>query len=122
VAAGEYGYHPNYFAALIAHETVDCVQIDVTRVGGITAWLAVAHLAAAHNLQVSGHCAPNLHTHVAAGVANLRHVEYFWDHERIENRYFDGALIPQGGSLTPTDTAGHGMTFKTADAEDLRVA
>jgi L-alanine-DL-glutamate epimerase-like enolase superfamily enzyme len=121
VAAGEYGYHPNYFAALIADDTVDCVQIDVTRVGGITAWLAVAHLAAAHNLQVSGHCAPNLHAHVAATAANLRHVEYFWDHERIENRYFDGALTPRNGSLIPTDAPGHGMTFKAADAEDLRM-
>ncbi|MBV9661639.1 MAG: hypothetical protein JO337_10830 [Acidimicrobiales bacterium] len=122
VTAGEYGYQPSYFATLIAEETVDCVQIDVTRVGGITAWLAVAHLAAAHNLQVSGHCAPNLHAHVAGSVANLRHVEYFWDHERIENRYFDGALTPRGGSLIPSDTPGHGLTFKATDAEERRVA
>ncbi len=121
VAAGEYGYHVGYFAALIADETVDCVQIDVTRVGGITAWLAVAHLAAAHNLQVSGHCAPNLHAQVATTVTNLRHVEYFWDHERIENRYFDGALIPRGGSLVPADAPGHGLTFKAVDADDFRV-
>lgn len=122
VAAGEYGYHPNYFAALIADETVDCIQIDVTRVGGITAWLATAHLAAAHNMQVSGHCAPNLHAHVAATVPNLRHVEYFWDHERIENRYFDGVLTPHHGSLVPTDAIGHGMTFKAVDVEGLRAA
>jgi L-alanine-DL-glutamate epimerase-like enolase superfamily enzyme len=122
VAAGEYGYHPNYFAALIADEAVDCVQIDVTRVGGITAWLAVAHLAAAHNLEVSGHCAPNLHAHVAGSATNLRHVEYFWDHERIEDRYFEGALVPHGGALVPGDAPGHGLAFKTADLEDRRVA
>jgi L-alanine-DL-glutamate epimerase-like enolase superfamily enzyme len=102
VAAGEYGYRPNYFAALIADEAVDCLQTDVTRVGGITAWLAVAHWAAANNLQIAGHCAPNLHAQVATTVSNLCHVEYFWDHERIENRYFDGALTPQDGSLVPT--------------------
>lgn len=27
----------------------------------------------------------------AGAMSNLRHVEYLWDHERIENRYFDGA-------------------------------
>ena len=38
-------------------------------------------------------------------------------HERIENRYFDGALTPRNGSLIPTDVPGHGMTFKVADAD-----
>ncbi len=122
VAAGEYGYHPSYFAALVADDAVDCAQVDVTRVGGITAWLAVAHLAAAHNVNVSGHCAPNLHAHVAGSVANLSHVEYFWDHERIEGRYFDGALVPAGGALAPGGAPGHGLSFKAADAEELRVA
>lgn len=122
VAAGEYGYHPSYFAALIGDEAVDCVQIDVTRVGGITAWLAAAHVAGAHNLEVSGHCAPNLHAQVAATVPNLRHVEYFWDHERIESRYFDGTLTPCQGRLVPSDATGHGLTFKAADAQHLREA
>jgi L-alanine-DL-glutamate epimerase-like enolase superfamily enzyme len=121
VAAGEYGYSPSYFAALIADRTVDCVQIDVTRVGGITDWLAVAHLAAAHNLSVSGHCAPNLHAHVAIAVPNLRHVEYFHDHERIEDRYFEGALRPDQGRLVPDlGSPGHGLVFKAGDAESLR--
>jgi len=70
---------------------------------------------------VSGHCAPNLHAQVATTVTSLRHVEYFWDHERIENLYFDGVLTPRGGSLVPADAPGHGLTFKAADADDLRV-
>jgi hypothetical protein len=51
-------------------------------------------LAAAHNMQVSAHCAPNLHAHVADAAQNLRHVEYFHDHQRIERLPFDGALDP----------------------------
>jgi hypothetical protein len=30
-------------------------------------------------------------------VPNLRHVEYFHDHQRIEQMLFDGALDPAGG-------------------------
>jgi len=121
VAAGEYGYSPQYFVPMLS--AVDCVQADVTRCGGVTGWLAVAHLAAAANLQVSGHCAPNLHASVAVAAANLRHLEYFHDHVRIEDNLFDGTLSPVGGALCPDlHRPGHGMAFKEADAEAYRVA
>jgi L-alanine-DL-glutamate epimerase-like enolase superfamily enzyme len=107
---------------MLAAEAVDCVQADITRCGGVTGWLAVAHLARAHQLQVSGHCAPNLHAHVALGVPNLRHLEYFHDHVRIEERYFDGALSPRGGSLHPDPgVAGHGMSLREAEVDRYRV-
>jgi L-alanine-DL-glutamate epimerase-like enolase superfamily enzyme len=123
VAAGEYGYSPWYFAPMIAAGAVDCVQADVTRCGGITGWMAVAHLAEANNLQVSGHCAPNLHAHVAIAAPNLRHLEYFHDHVRIEEMLFDGTLSPRGGALQPArDAPGNGLTFKEADAEQYRIA
>jgi L-alanine-DL-glutamate epimerase-like enolase superfamily enzyme len=123
VAAGEYGYTPDYFARMVSADSVDCLQADVTRCGGFTAWLAVAHLAGAHQLQISGHCAPNLHAHVSVAVPNLRHLEYFHDHHLIETRYFEGALSPKGGSLRPdTDSPGHGMSFRSSDAAELRVA
>jgi L-alanine-DL-glutamate epimerase-like enolase superfamily enzyme len=121
VAAGEYGYHLAYFAQMVDAGAVDCLQIDVTRCGGYTDWVRGAGLAAGHGLQVSGHCAPNLHAHVAGSVGNLRHLEYFHDHHRIEHMLFDGVLDPSGGELVPrTDTPGHGLTLKAADAERYR--
>jgi L-alanine-DL-glutamate epimerase-like enolase superfamily enzyme len=112
VAAGEYGFSYWYFAPMVAAQAVDCVQADVTRCGGYTGWLAVAALCAANQLDISGHCAPNLHAPVAACAPNLRHLEYFHDHHRIENMLFDGALSPDGGALTPrTDQPGHGLTL-----------
>ncbi len=122
VAAGEYSWSLADSAALIGADAVDCLQLDVTRCGGITEFLRGAALAAAHNLQVSGHCAPNLHAHVATAVPNLRHVEYFHDHQRIERMLFDGTLNPGGGLMTPDpDRPGHGMTVR-ADAERFRRA
>ncbi len=123
VAAGEYGYTVEYFASMIAAAAVDCVQADVTRCGGFTAWSAVAALAAANGLQISGHCAPNLHAHVAVCTPNLRHVEYFHDHTRIEDMLIDGTLLPTGGALVPDrDRAGHGMTLRPSTADRYRVA
>jgi len=123
VAAGEYSWSLADSVALIGAGAVDCLQLDVTRCGGITEFTRGAALAAAHNLQVSGHCAPNLHAHVAAAVPNLRHLEYFHDHQRIEGMLFDGTLDPDGGALHPDPgRPGHGLTLRAADAEPYRRA
>ena len=105
MTAGEYSWTLADSARLLAAEAVDCLQLDVTRCGGITEFLRGAALAAAHNVQVSGHCAPNLHAQVAVAVPNLRHLEYFHDHQRIERMFFDGTLDPEGGVLTRIQTA-----------------
>jgi L-alanine-DL-glutamate epimerase-like enolase superfamily enzyme len=121
VAAGEYSWSLADSARLIEAGAVDCLQLDATRCGGFTEFLRGAALAAAHNLQVSAHCAPNLHAHAGVAVPGLRHVEYFHDHQRIERMLFDGALDPDGGILTPApDRPGLGMSLKEADAEKYR--
>jgi L-alanine-DL-glutamate epimerase-like enolase superfamily enzyme len=121
VTAGEYSWTLADSARLLAAEAVDCLQLDVTRCGGITEFLRGAALAAAHNVQVSGHCAPNLHAQVAVTVPNLRHLEYFHDHQRIERMLFDGTLDPDGGVLTPDPgRPGLGLELRSADAERYR--
>ena len=120
VAAGEYGFDETYFARIMAAEAVDCLQIDVTRCGGYTTWLRAAGIAGAQGVEVSAHCAPNLHAHVGVSVPHMRHIEYFHDHHRIETLLFDGALHPQGGRLVPhLDVTGHGMTLKESVSRAL---
>lgn len=48
IAAGEYSWSLADSAALIKAGAVDCLQVDVTRCGGITGFIAAAELAAAH--------------------------------------------------------------------------
>jgi L-alanine-DL-glutamate epimerase-like enolase superfamily enzyme len=123
VTAGEYGYDLPYFARMVGAQAVDCLQVDVTRCGGVTEFLRAAAVAAASGLQVSAHCAPNLHAHVCAAVPNLRHLEYFHDHVRIEQMFFDGTLDPAGGALRPgTAHVGHGLSLKEANAAPYRTA
>ncbi|HET6626056.1 MAG TPA: enolase C-terminal domain-like protein [Nocardioidaceae bacterium] len=121
VAAGEYGTDVVYFGRMCAARAVDCLQVDATRAGGYTAWFQAASVAAAHGLEVSGHCAPNLHAAAALGTLNLRHLEWFHDHARIESMFFDGALDPAGGTLTPDRSrSGHGLVLdEDAAAEYL---
>jgi L-alanine-DL-glutamate epimerase-like enolase superfamily enzyme len=123
VAAGEYSWSLADSARLIGAGAVDCLQLDVTRCGGITGFLAGSALAAGASLDVSAHCAPNLHAHLGAAVPHLRHIEYFHDHQRIERMLFDGALDPAGGMLRPDPVRpGLGMELRTADAERFRRA
>jgi L-alanine-DL-glutamate epimerase-like enolase superfamily enzyme len=123
VTAGEYGYTLPYFEHMLAAGAVDCLQADVTRCGGITVWLRVAALAQARGLAISGHCAPHAHAHVAAAVPNLRHLEWFHDHVRIERILFDGVLTPDGGNIVAgADGApGLGLTLNTERAQAYRV-
>ncbi|WP_101950176.1 enolase C-terminal domain-like protein [Mycobacterium sp. 3519A] len=122
VAAGEYGYDLAYFGRMCRADAVDCLQADASRCGGVTEWLRVAAVAAAHGLEISAHCAPWLHAAVAACVPNLRHLEWFHDHARIETRFLDGATLPLDGVLRlPSDAAGHGLTLRSADLEPFRL-
>lgn len=122
VAAGEYGYDLAYFERLCAAEAVDVLQVDVSRCGGITEWRRAAAVAAAHGLQVSGHCAPALHAHVAPTVPNLRHVEYFADHVRVDRILFDGVLEPREGALWPDPSVpGTGLSLSADRAAPHRV-
>jgi len=121
VAAGEYGYDLDYFRSMLAAGAVDVLQADIGRCGGITEWLRVAALAAAEQVPFSGHCGPAIHLHAATVPPNLRHLEYFHDHVRIENMLFDGIAQPHDGTLTPSDAPGNGYTLKTADAAQYRV-
>jgi L-alanine-DL-glutamate epimerase-like enolase superfamily enzyme len=123
VTAGEYGYDLTYFRRMCAAGAVDCLQADISRCGGITEWSRVATIAAAHHLKISGHCAPHLHVHAAVATPNLRHLEWFHDHVRIEQMFFDGALDPAGGAVRPHATEpGNGLRLRREVAARYQVS
>ncbi|HST16907.1 MAG TPA: enolase C-terminal domain-like protein [Gaiellaceae bacterium] len=116
VAAGEYASTPDDFRRLLG--AVDCLQADATRCGGIGGVLAAGALCDAHDLDLSGHCAPTIHMHVLACVPRLRHLEWFHDHVRVEQLLFDGAPEPRGGAVAPDlSRPGLGVELKRADAK-----
>jgi L-alanine-DL-glutamate epimerase-like enolase superfamily enzyme len=118
IAAGEYGYDIFYFRNMLAAGAIDVQQADVTRCGGITGFLQVAALCQAHNIPLSAHTAPALHTHVACAVHPFKNLEYFHDHVRIEAMLFDGLPQLVHGELRPDlSCPGNGLELKRADAK-----
>ncbi|MDQ2802005.1 MAG: mandelate racemase, partial [Pseudomonadota bacterium] len=117
VAAGEYLYVLDDMRAMLAAGSVDVIQADATRCGGVSGFLAAGLMAAAHHIDLSGHCAPALHRHAACAVPRLRHLEWFHDHVRIEHMLFDGAPVPSDGAIEPDLTRpGLGLALKSQDA------
>jgi L-alanine-DL-glutamate epimerase-like enolase superfamily enzyme len=99
VAAGEYGFDSDYFLRMINKNAIDVIQIDATRCCGITGFLKVLAIAEAAHIPVSGHCAPSMHAALGCHSQQIRHLEYFYDHVRIEQMLFEGALKPHYGVL-----------------------
>jgi len=113
IAAGEYGYDPVNLRKMLEAGAVDVLQIDATRCLGMTGFLQAAAIAQAHFVDVSAHCAPSMHVALGCAVPNLRHLEYFHDHARIERMFFEGALDPVSGLLRPDlSRPGFGLEIK----------
>lgn len=122
IAAGEYGYDSFYFRRMLEANAVDVLQADATRCAGITGFLAAGHLCAAFSTPFSAHTAPSLHAHAACSLPSAINVEYFFDHYRIEQMFFDGALVPSNGMLRPDPSRlGFGLECKLVEMEKYRV-
>jgi D-arabinonate dehydratase len=76
VATGEQEYTKYGFRDLISGGGADIVQPDVARVGGVTEWMKIAHMAHGFNLPVAPHAAQLVHLHLACATPNLKVVEY----------------------------------------------
>jgi L-alanine-DL-glutamate epimerase-like enolase superfamily enzyme len=120
IAGGEYAWEPHDFRELLP--VLDVVQADVTRCGGITGFLDAHALVRAHELPMSTHCAPALHLALGCALPGVRHLEWFFDHQRIERMLFDGAPVPDRGVLYPDlSRPGLGLELKSQDAARYRV-
>jgi L-alanine-DL-glutamate epimerase-like enolase superfamily enzyme len=117
IAAGEYGYTPNYFRKMLEAGAVDTLQADATRCGGVTGFLRAAALCDAFEIPFSSHCGPAIHLAPACAAPRLVHMEWFHDHVRIEHMLFDGAPQLKNGMVAPDlSKPGHGLTLRTPDA------
>ncbi len=76
IGVGESLYSPLHFREYLQQGACSIVQVDVARVGGITPWLKVAHMAECFNVPVCPHFLMELHVALCAAVPNARWVEY----------------------------------------------
>jgi len=101
VATGEHEYTKYGFRDLITAGAVDIVQPDIGRVGGVTEWMKISHIAAAFNLPVAPHAYCLLHLHPAMATPNLMVVEMLgieWD---PMVKWLVDPPLPDGGYWKP---------------------
>ena len=76
IAVGESLYSASQFKDYLVAGAASVVQVDVARIGGITPWLKVAHLAEAFNAPVCPHFLMELHVALVCAVPNAPWLEH----------------------------------------------
>jgi L-alanine-DL-glutamate epimerase-like enolase superfamily enzyme len=107
VAVGESMYHLSQFREYLEQGACSIVQPDVARIGGITPWLKVAHLAEAFDVPVCPHFLMELHVSLCAGVPNAAWVEYIPQLDDITT----SRIRVEGGYAYPPAEPGLGIAW-----------
>jgi L-alanine-DL-glutamate epimerase-like enolase superfamily enzyme len=97
IAIGESLYHPAHFREYLQRGACNIIQVDVGRVGGITPWLKVAHLAETFNVQVCPHYLMEIHLGLCCAIPNatwLEHIPQLDDITRSRIPIKDGYAVP----------------------------
>ena len=115
VAVGESLYHPGQFREYLEQGACGIVQPDVARIGGITPWIKVAHLAEVFDVPVCPHFLMELHVSLCAAVPNAAWVEFIPQLDDITS----SRIRVEGGYAYPPDTPGLGIEWDW-DAIDHR--
>jgi L-alanine-DL-glutamate epimerase-like enolase superfamily enzyme len=107
VAVGESLYSHLHFREYLQQGACSIVQVDVARIGGITPWLKVAHLAECFNVPVCPHFLMELHVSLCAAVPNARWVEYI---PQLDSLTEEPMRIENGHAI-PSDDPGLGIAW-----------
>jgi L-alanine-DL-glutamate epimerase-like enolase superfamily enzyme len=99
IAVGESLYHPAHFREYLERDACSIVQADVARIGGITPWLKVAHVAEAFNVAICPHFLMELHVSLTAAVPNATWVEYI---PQLDDLTTSRLAIAEGCAVAPT--------------------
>lgn len=117
IAVGESMYSISQFKDYLVRKACTIVQVDVGRIGGITPWLKVAHMAEAHNVAVCPHFLMELHVSLSAAVPNGRYVEYIPQLDEITH----SRMAIENGRAVPSDIPGLGIEWDHTAIEAMAV-
>ena len=117
IAVGESIYSLQHFREYLQRDAASVVQVDVARIGGITPWLKVAHLAESFNMAVCPHFLMELHVALTAAVPNGRWVEYI---PQLDSLTTEGMRIVDGRAV-PSSEPGLGIAWDWEAIDRQRV-
>ena len=111
IATGENEYTRYGFRDLIEHESAAIINGDAQILGGITEFMHVASLAAAHDLRVAPHGDQEVHIHLVAAIANGLILEFYRESvDPLRGRIFREPLtLDKDGCVKVPDRPGLGM-------------
>ena len=117
IAVGESIYSASHFREYLATGAAGILQPDAARLGGISPWLKVAHLAEAFNVKVAPHFLMELHVSLAAAVPNAIYLEYIPQLRQITHTEIE---IVDGRALAP-ESPGVGIEWDREAIAKLRL-
>ncbi|CAM3425301.1 mandelate racemase/muconate lactonizing enzyme family protein [Bordetella sputigena] len=107
IAVGESLYSVSQFKDYLQSGACTIVQVDVGRIGGITPWLKVAHMAEAYNVPVCPHFLMEIHVALCCAVPNSRWLEYIPQLDMVTTT----GMRVQGGRAIPSPEPGLGIEW-----------
>jgi L-alanine-DL-glutamate epimerase-like enolase superfamily enzyme len=118
IAVGESIYSLQHFREYLQRQACSIVQADVARIGGITPWLKVAHLAESFNVAICPHFLMELHVSLTAATPAAKWVEYI---PQLDSLTRSRIRIEDGMALAP-DAPGNGIDWDWAAIEAQAVS
>ena len=107
IAVGESLYSISQFKEYLVAGAASVVQVDVARIGGITPWMKVAHMAEAHNVPVCPHFLMELHVSLVCAIPNAPWLEYIPQLDSLTTE----PMRMENGRAYPSDAPGLGIKW-----------
>ena len=129
IVGGEQNIGLLEFQRLIDEGNIDIAQPNAAITGGITDWLRIHAYATARAIPISPWNLQTIHLHMAAGLPNVKWIEYFMQDNAllgIQTQLFSGPNIkerrtPEGIFLCAPTTPGLGLELNPEMAERLLI-
>lgn len=107
IAVGESIYSISQFKDYLQGGACSIVQPDVGRIGGITPWLKVAHMAEAFNVPVCPHFLMEIHVALCCAVPNSRWLEFIPQLDLVTH----SGMRVENGQAIPSNEPGLGIDW-----------
>lgn len=111
VALGENLFSAAAFNEFLRHDAVDVVQPDVVRVGGVTPFMKIAHLAEGYGIPTAPHLVMELSGQLCCAIQQASMIEDLDGGSLAELGALEEPIAVAGGYFSPPARAGHGVRF-----------
>jgi L-alanine-DL-glutamate epimerase-like enolase superfamily enzyme len=107
IASGETEYTRYGFRRMLELRSADILMPDLQRVGGVSEFIRVGHLAESHDVAISSHLFPETSIQLLGALSNAIYLEYMpWFSDLYAER-----LVFEGGDAVVPERPGWGFTF-----------